>query len=152
MPRRAREGSICLMKPVPHTRRVALGRLWLCLLLTVLVPAAQADSPPVVRLEMREFSFQPSTVRLPAGRLVKLVLMNRGQLAHQVEAAALRGVPATVIGGPLHVESTGLDVVRVQPGGSATVETLLPKRGRFPFACTIEGHREAGMTGMLDIR
>jgi uncharacterized cupredoxin-like copper-binding protein len=81
-----------------------------------------------------------------------VVLVNRGQIAHQVEAAVLRGLPATVIGGSLHVESTGLEVVRVQPGGSATVQVLLPRRGRFPFACTIEGHKEAGMIGVFDVR
>jgi uncharacterized cupredoxin-like copper-binding protein len=24
------------------------------------------------------------------------------------------------------------------------------RKGRFPFACTIEGHREAGMVGVLE--
>jgi len=132
--------------------RAAIARLWLCALAAVLLPAAEAATPAVIRVEMREFAFQPATLRVPAGRPVRLVLVNRGQIAHQIEAPALRTIPATVVSGAVYVESPGLEIVRVQPGGSATVHILLRRPGRFPFACTIEGHTEAGMTGILDVR
>jgi uncharacterized cupredoxin-like copper-binding protein len=130
------------------------GRGAVLSVLAVLTLAAHlpAQAPPVIRIEMAEFAFRPAEVRLAAGRPVRLLLVNRGQIAHQVEAAYLRRLPATVIGPALRVEASGLDLVRVDPGGSVRVEIVPHARGRFAFACTIEGHEEAGMRGYLDIR
>jgi len=126
--------------------------LWLLAVLAFLTPHVQADPAQIVRVEMREFAFRPSTIRLGAGRPVRLVFTNRGQIAHQFEAAALRSVPAVVSHGGLRVETTGLDIVRLQPGGTATLDLYIRSRGRFRFACTIEGHAEAGMVGILELR
>ena len=127
-------------------------RTWLLVLLASLVPSVRAETSPVVRVEMREFAFRPSTIRIAANQPVRLVLTNRGQIAHPFEAPLLRRIPAVVYDDSLRVETAGLDIVRLQPGGSATIELYLRTRGRFPFACTIEGHREAGMVGTLDVR
>jgi len=127
-------------------------RIWLLVVLASLAPPVRAELPRVVGVEMREFAFRPSTIRLPANRPVRLVLTNRGELAHQLEAPVLRRVPAVAYDASLHIETGGLDVVRLQPGGTATIEVYLRARGRYPFACTIEGHKEAGMVGVLDIR
>ena len=107
---------------------------------------------PVIRVEMVEFGFRPAVIRVQAGRLVTLRLVNRGQIAHQFETVALRSVAVTVADNQLDVETPGLDVVRLQPGTSATVQFLPRQRGRFPILCTIEGHREAGMEGVLEVR
>jgi uncharacterized cupredoxin-like copper-binding protein len=101
---------------------------------------------------MTEFAFRPAVIRLTAGQPVRLTLINRGQIAHQLEAAHLQGTPARVVGGPLFAEVTGLEFLRVQPGASASMAFVPTRRGRFPFACTIEGHSEAGMRGVLDVR
>lgn len=113
--------------------------------------SAPAD-PREIQVEMTEFAFRPSVLRLTAGRPVRVVLTNRGKIAHQLEAAYLQWWPATVVGGGLHVEAPGVELVRLQPGATATITFLPGKRGRFPFACTIEGHREAGMVGSLEVR
>lgn len=105
-----------------------------------------------LRVEMVEFKFRPAVIRVQVGRLVTLRLVNRGQIAHQFETVALRAVAVTVADDQLDVEAPGLDVVRLQPGASATVQFLPRHRGRFPIVCTIEGHREAGMEGVLEIR
>lgn len=128
------------------------ARMWLLAVLVSLAPPVWGETPLVVRVEMREFAFRPSTIRLTAGRPVRLILTNRGQIAHQFEAPALRRIPAVVSNGSLRVEAMGLDIVRLQPGGTATVELYLQTRGRFPFACTIEGHTEAGMVGIVEVR
>lgn len=107
---------------------------------------------PVLRVEMVEFAFRPAVIKVAAGRLVTLRLVNRGQIAHQFETVALRAVAVTVADAQVDVEAPGLDVVRLQPGASATVQFLPRRRGRFPIVCTIEGHREAGMEGVLEVR
>ncbi len=124
----------------------------LLLVLLLLVPVRlEAGSPLVVRIEMTEFAFRPSVVRLLARRQVQLVLVNRGQITHQFETAYLYRTPATIVHAALRVEANGVEFLRLQPGGTATLTFFPQVRGRFPFACTIEGHREAGMIGALEI-
>ena len=134
--------------------RIVMARIisLACLLFLVLPVAAAPGTPAVIRIEMEEFVFRPSVIRVTAGRPVRLVFANRGQIAHQFETDYLRQIPAHVMDVTLSVEASGLDLVRLAPGGSATVEFLPRRRGRFIFACTIEGHREAGMHGVLEVR
>lgn len=101
---------------------------------------------------MTEFAFRPAVLRLASGRPARLVLANRGQIAHQFETEYLLRIPTTVIGEALHIEATGVGPIRVQPGGWARLDFVPRRTGRFRFACTIEGHREAGMEGVLEIR
>ncbi len=127
------------------TCSLALGTL-------LMPPSAGAQAPSVVRVEMHEFAFRPATIRLTAGRPVRLVLVNQGQIAHQFETAYLRAVPVRVVGDTVSMEAAGLDLVRLNPGGSTRLEFVARGKGRFMFACTIEGHKEAGMQGILEVR
>lgn len=124
-------------------------------LLGIVISAALAGSSwagEVVLVEAREFVFRPAVIRLRAGHPVTLRLVNRGQIAHQLEADVLRGLPVAVVDSQTYIEASGLDVLRVQPGAAASLRFVPRVRGRFSFACTIEGHQEAGMTGVLEIR
>jgi uncharacterized cupredoxin-like copper-binding protein len=106
----------------------------------------------IVRIQMQEFRFQPAAIRLTAGRPVRLVLVNQGQIAHQFETTYFHSLPVRLVGDALSAEAAGLDLVRLNPGGSAWVEFLPHRKGRFMFACTLEGHKEAGMLGILEVR
>ena len=122
-------------------------------LAALLLPAsARAQAPLIVRVQMLEFAFRPATIRLTAGRPVRLVLVNQGQIAHKFETTYLHAVPVRTVGDAVSVEAAGLDVVRLNPGGMARVEFLPRSKGRFVFACTMEGHKEAGMLGSLEVR
>ena len=101
---------------------------------------------------MQEFAFRPATIRLAAGRPGRLVLVNQGQIAHQFETTYLHTLPVRIVGDALSVEATGLDLVRLNPGGTARLEFLPRAKGRFMFACTLEGHKEAGMQGTIEVR
>ena len=118
----------------------------------VLHAGSPALSSPVIRVDMNEFAFRPSVIRLTAGVPTAIEFTNRGQIAHQFDAPILRRAFVTVIDDSMQVEATGLEFVRVQPRGRARLRFLIRTRGRFPFACTIEGHAEAGMVGVLDVR
>ncbi len=134
-----------MLSPAPM--RIVLIAALLSLGAPVVTP-----QPLVIRVEMTEFAFRPAVIRLAANRQVRLVLANRGQLAHQFETDLLRATPAIVVGEALRVETRTLDLVRLQPGAAAMIEFYPRIPGRFAFACTIEGHKEAGMTGVLDVR
>ncbi len=114
--------------------------------------SAGAQTLSVMRIEMSEFAFRPAKIHLTAGRPVRLVLVNRGQIAHQFETGYLRTLPVTMVSDTLHVEAPGLDVIRLDPGGTARLEFLPRKKGHFVFFCAIEGHREAGMQGAMEVR
>ena len=127
----------------------------LALTVALVVPTtggAAETSRATVDIEMVEFAFRPRSIRLEAGKPVRLVLRNRGLIAHQLEAGYLRQVDVQLFNDTLHVQAPGLTVARLNPGGSAVLEFLPRRKGPFAFACTIEGHREAGMTGVLEVR
>ncbi len=73
-----------------------LMRLLVSMALFFLALPVEAQSPLVVRVEMTEFAFHPSVVRIDAGRPVKLILVNRGQIAHQFDTSSLRQVSTIV--------------------------------------------------------
>lgn len=70
--------------------------------------------------------------------------MNHGEIAHQLETVYLYKTPAAVVHTGLRVEAAGVEFLRLQPDAAATLTFLPQVRGRFPFACTIEGHRGPG--------
>lgn len=118
----------------------------------VLGAGRAAASPSVVRVEMREFAFRPSLIRLPVGVPAVIDLVNAGQIAHQFDAPVLRRIPAAAADDVMRVEASGFEFVRVQPGRTARLFIVPRSRGRFKFSCSIEGHAEAGMVGVLEVR
>src|SRR5215469_7840828 len=131
----------------PATRLARLLPAGLVVAAALIPPAASAETPRLVRIEMTEFAFRPAVISLTAGRPVRLVFVNRGQLAHQFQADYLRTVPVRVVDESTVVEAPGATIVRLEPATSASIEFYPRRVGRFAFACTIEGHREAGMRG-----
>ncbi len=90
---------------------------------------AVTQSPKEVRLTTKEWSFTPTSLQLPAGQPVKLVLDNQGNLEHDLTIPALN--------------------VRLTAGAgkSASVTVTAGKEGTYPFECSIPGHKETGMKG-----
>ena len=115
-------------------------------------PPAGADSPQIVRVEMTEFAFRPAVISVAAGRAVRLRFENRGQLAHQFQAQYHEALPVRVVDESTLVEAPGATFVRLEPAAAASIEFYPTRRGRFAFACTIEGHKEAGMRGTLEVK
>jgi uncharacterized cupredoxin-like copper-binding protein len=117
------------------------------------VPAAVLPSTPrIVDVEMTEFAFRPRVISVESGRTVRLVFANRGRLAHQFETDYLRALPVRVMDESIIAETSGSAFLRLEPGAAASIDFTPRRRGRFAFACTIEGHQEAGMRGILDVR
>lgn len=135
--------------PLPLT--AAVGVL-IGLILIAPIPSGLTQIPRTLRIEMTEFAFTPAVVSVSKGRSVQLLIVNRGQIAHQFETDYLRTATTRVIGETFYLEVNGLDILRMQPGNWARVQFTPHRSGRYSFACTIEGHREAGMKGYLEVR
>jgi manganese oxidase len=92
-----------------------------------------AQTAPEVHLAVKEWSFQPSTLQLPVGKPVTLVLDNKGQLDHDVT-----------------IPSLGISLKA--PSGRSVAQTVTAdKAGSFAFLCSIPGHKEAGMQGQVEV-
>lgn len=98
-----------------------------------------ADLPPVEgptssRLEVRatEMAYEPSEIAVEAGE-VEVVLHNEGSMLHDLR----------VDGQPVVVEANA--------GETATQQVTL-EPGRYQIFCSLPGHRDAGMEGVLEVR
>lgn len=119
-----------------------------CFLIPVLVLAAillhwgsgDAGVPHTVQVVaaagQAEFVFTPMEVLLSVGRPVTITVVNKGKVEHDWLA-----------------ESLGVSIKPVVPPGKSGSVTFTPsRRGSFEFHCTVPGHKEAGMKGMLVVR
>lgn len=81
-----------------------------------------------------EFSYSPSEIRVGKGERVRIEFRNAGSAPHNFVIEGL-DVRTSVIRG----------------GASETVEFVPPDPGSYPmtFFCSVPGHREAGMEGVI---
>ena len=101
----------------------------------------------VVQVRASEFGFTPNTIQVAAGRPVRLVLTNAGQVEHDIQVDKL---PATGI----HVSERSrghgnLVAAHAEKGTQAWVEFTPTRAGTYDLSCTISGHKAAGMKGKL---
>lgn len=98
--------------------------------------AGAVASPPVpgareIRVEARSYSFSPAEIHLEPGASANIVLAPV-DILHDL----------TVVGLGTHVVA--------ERGQTATGGVTVPEQpGRYAFVCTVPGHREAGMTGVI---
>uniref|UniRef100_A0A7C3AR96 Cupredoxin domain-containing protein n=1 Tax=Thermorudis sp. TaxID=1969470 RepID=A0A7C3AR96_9BACT len=93
--------------------------------------AAPAGESSEVRVVAREFSFEPATIEVQAGRPFTLILENQGAVEHEIE----------VHEADIHLHAGPGQTVQ----GTFTIATA----GTYEIACEIPGHKEAGMVGEL---
>jgi uncharacterized cupredoxin-like copper-binding protein len=98
------------------------------------VPGFAAPAPPKVLIKARDFLFDPKEVTVRAGE-VTFEIKNEGSIEHNfiIEDGNRRKVAEIAI-----IEAGKTDDVK------ATV-----RPGSYAFVCTLPGHREAGMVGVL---
>lgn len=110
----------------------------LALLAAACGPGGSGEAPVLsgeVVVKASEWEFQPASFRVEAGKPVKLALQNAGRVEHNMVV--------TAGGNPVQLD--------VLPGRSATVEFVPQQPGVYEIACTIPGHREAGMVGKVEV-
>lgn len=119
------------------TRRtpIAITLTIVAALTTLTAAPAAADEARTVTVTATEFAFEPSTIRVEAGKTVRIRLRNEGTLSHN-----------------LHVKGAGVHTGTIQGGGSDTVTVTPTETGTLRFFCKVPGHRQAGMKGRLEVR
>ena len=107
-------------------------------------------------VEGRNWGFDPEVIEIPVGRRVKLTLVNNGRAEHDVEVGGLMAEHIEVVGGMAHSDKLGggghdADVVaaHAMAGTVSSVIFTPTMAGEYEFACTLPGHKEAGMIGKL---
>ena len=130
----------------------------------VVLAACSSGTAPVaertITVEMREFGFSPSTIKLVPGERVMLVVKNLGTVEHEFMAGrnAMTGkgyeqdwlaIAKSEQGGGHDMGHAGSGM-RVAPNGNASVILVVPaEKGELEFGCFVPGHYEGGMKGKL---
>jgi plastocyanin len=127
-----------------------MPRLLLILALLFAAAPSAAQEPewrtaPEYDVLLRPFAYEPQTIRLEAGRPVKLRFVNQGQATHSFRAPAFFRAAL--------VRSRDSDLVagggfRLAPGERRTI-ALVPARGRYHVRSANIIHRLLGMTGEI---
>jgi uncharacterized cupredoxin-like copper-binding protein len=97
--------------------------------------------------------FSPSTLQVREGETVRLVVVNRGKVMHELvigtrkvldaHAALMRRFP--------NMDHDEPHSAHVQPGRRQSLVWTFNRPGDFAFACLIPGHYEAGMVGKIKV-
>lgn len=91
-----------------------------------------ADSADGVAVVATEFEFEPAEVTIPADTPVDITLDNQGAVEHDWTIDEL-------------------DILIYADAGESTTESITVAAGTYDVYCTIPGHRESGMEGVLTV-
>lgn len=95
--------------------------------------STQAPAGEKITVMGKEFSYDPATLTVKAGRPVTVVLRNTGSIEHDIT-----------------VDETKFKLT--VPGNSARDKALMfEKPGTYEFYCSLPGHKSAGMKGELSV-
>jgi plastocyanin len=94
--------------------------------------APTAKAPPKVKVTMKDFSFVLSPKSAKKGA-VTFTLRNTGEASHDIKIA-------------------GKKSKLLSAGKAGTLRVTFKKAGRYPYICTVPGHAQLGMKGVLVVR
>ena len=97
------------------------------------LPAVEGPTSDGLEVEASEMRFSPDEIAVSAGE-IPVVLRNAGLVIHD-----------------LRIDGKPTFLVEASPGRTTTATWELPE-GRYEIYCSVEGHREAGMEGLLEVR
>lgn len=115
-----------------------------------------ASSQPVreLRIEMDDtMRFSPSTLDVTAGVPVRLVVVNRGRLRHELvlgSAAELDAHAKQMREAPAAHHHTDR-AIQVEPGATRSMDLVFKSGDELGMACFEPGHFEAGMRGTVKV-
>lgn len=125
-------------------------RLWLSLVAIFLAGSAAAQQPewraaPEYDVLLAPYRYEPETIRLEAGRPVKLRFVNQGQATYSFSAEDFFAAARLRSGDAEHVAGGRL---RLAPGERRTI-ALVPARGRYRARSGNLLHRLLGMSAEI---
>ena len=121
--------------------------------------SAVAPEPREISIEASALKFQPASIEVEAGQPVRLTFNNQDTVDHDftvLEIPLLSGGPTqeSMAGHDMgDMEGTEPDLhVLAAAGQSAVLEFTPTVPSSYEFFCTVPGHKEAGMVGILDVK
>ncbi len=127
----AARGRMARLRDAAFLAVIALLAVGLVAGVTAVDRTIEGSALPI-RLTARDLAFSPAEIHIPAGRLVSVELVNEDPVRHDWMVEGLANVEATV-----------------RAGGTTRTRFLIDRPGRYAFLCTVPGHAEAGMRGVL---
>jgi nitrite reductase (NO-forming) len=101
------------------------------LLVTLVLNACSGPSVRTFDLIGKDFRFSPDILQANEGDTVRINFSNPDVVPHLIDLPSFNQHIALI------------------PDGEFTLEFVVDKSGSFPFVCSVPGHEEAGMTGVL---
>lgn len=96
-----------------------------------------APSGPVkeIAVSAKEFAYTPSSITVSKGQTVKIDFTNNGTVAHNFTITELNVATKTI-----------------GPGETDSVTFTPTTAGTFTFFCSVDGHRDLGLSGSLIVQ
>ena len=100
-----------------------------------------------LKLDMRDIAYGAEELRAPAGSVFAIEFRNRGVIEHDFTIEEYSGDASDIARG-----DERFDVhVLLKRGEEETLLLRVPDSGTISFFCSVAGHREVGMEGVLVI-
>jgi plastocyanin len=114
--------------PVPARAQTATARA---------TPTVANKVMPIVEVTVgvKDLRFEPSTMEVARGSVLRLTLSNTSVLPHNFAIGDLK-----------------FDMPTVDGGKKVTQDVTLDQPGEYQYVCTVLGHKEAGMVGKLVVK
>ena len=115
---------------------------------------AGAPSGEVQRttVEMSELKYEPAHLSVKAGRPVEVTIRNVGTTDHDFVVAGLRAKDIKRVTGGHGGHGGGDEIVgHAKPEQAVTVRFTPLQTGDFEIFCSLPGHKEGGMVGVLTV-
>ena len=115
--------------------------------------AGTAQTPDVKVVATDQLKFEPASLTVRAGQPVRVSLENPGALAHDF---TIVGMPVKDIKNAMddhmgHSAEAGKIMGDLPAKHQAEVAFTPTQAGTYEFYCSVPGHKEAGMKGMLKV-
>ncbi|ACZ43050.1 nitrite reductase, copper-containing [Thermobaculum terrenum ATCC BAA-798] len=122
--------------------------------------ASSQKSVASITVRASEFKFEPSTIKVQAGKTTRVTFINNGVVEHDLEVKGLKADEVKVLGQSSGLSqqlasqmqqktSEGVVYVAAAPKQQTTIEFKASQEGTYQVACTVPGHEQAGMHGEL---
>lgn len=141
--------SMAMEHHAPHSDNFGFGQ-----------PSEARLAQKTVTITMNDMSFQPKTVTVKAGEIVRFAITNTSdidheftlgdkttQQAHREEMAAMAKMP-----GMATMHHHEANAVSVNAHETKDLIWKFGQAGVLEYDCNIPGHFEAGMTGVLSVQ
>ncbi|GAB7388412.1 hypothetical protein BSNK01_22490 [Bacillaceae bacterium] len=117
----------------------------------MILPKSSEKYIPRLVVEAKEYTFSPRKIEIHTGREILLVLKNLGEQEHDLE---ILGMDAANIGSRTHSQNHSKENhihLHTKPGDDDAIAFVPLRPGLYRMICTIPGHKESGMEGVVKV-